>query len=155
MHSLEDIPSSVSNLNIRDSLKFLHRNNVKDSIHSFAIECGCFFLRSLLLTNRSSGLLPSIFNEVPDSFINWFQECFHPYFPISIIIPIKVRRNNKRMSVFHDNRGQGSALWSKDLKQDSYLLWYHLFVFRPLKNTIRLTYVINQVINLVKLTNLG
>ena len=30
-----------------------------------------------------------------------------------------------------------------------------LFVFRPLKTTIKLTYVISQVINLVKLTNLG
>ena len=109
MHSLEDIPSSMSNLNIRDSLKFLHRNNVKDSIHNFAIERGCFFLRSLPLTNRGSGLLPSVFNGVLDSLINLFQECFHPYFPINIIIPIKVRWNNKRVSVFHDNRGQGSA----------------------------------------------
>ena len=33
--------------------------------------------------------------------------------------------------------------------------WSYLFVFRPLKTIIRLTYVINQVINLVKLTNLG
>ena len=49
-------------------------------------------------------------------------ECFHPYFPISIIIPIKVRRNNKRMSVFYDNRGQGSAQRSKDQQQESYLL---------------------------------
>ena len=31
------------------------------------------------------------FNEVPDSLINRFQECFHPYFLISIIIPVKVR----------------------------------------------------------------
>ena len=30
-----------------------------------------------------------------------------------------------------------------------------MLVFRPLKNIIRLTYVISQVINLVKLTNLG
>ena len=30
-----------------------------------------------------------------------------------------------------------------------------MFVFRPLKNTIRLTYVISQVINLFKLPNLG
>ena len=113
MHSLEDIPSSMSNFNIRDSLKFLHRNSVKDSIHSFAIEPGCYFLRSLPLTNRSSGLLPSVFDGVPDSLINQFQECFHPYFLVNIIIPIKVRRNNKRVSVFHDNRGQGSAQSSK------------------------------------------
>ena len=116
MHSLKDVLSSMSNLNIRDSLKFLYRNNVKDSIHSLAIECSCFFLRSLPLINRSSGLLPSVFNEVPDSLINRFQECFHPYFPISIIIPIKVRRNNQRVSVFHDNRGQGS----KYQQQESY-----------------------------------
>ena len=38
MHGLEDIPNSMSNLNIRDSLKFLYRNSVKDNIHSFAIE---------------------------------------------------------------------------------------------------------------------
>ena len=105
MHSLEDIPSSMSNLNIRDSLKFLHRNNVKDSIHSLAIECSCFFLRSLPFTNRSSGLLPFVFNRVPDSLINLFQECFLPYFPINITIPVKVRWNNKRVSVFHDNKG--------------------------------------------------
>ena len=116
---VKDIPSSMSNLNIRDSLKFLHRNSVKDSIHSFAIEHNCFFLRSLPLTNRSSGLFLSVFNEDPDSLINWFQESFHPYFPISIIIPIKVRWNNKRVSVFHDNRGQGSAQRSKDLQQES------------------------------------
>ena len=109
MHSLEEIPSNMSNLNIRDSLKLLHRNSIKDSIHSFAIERGCFFLRSLPLTNRSSGLLPSVFNGVPDSLINRFQECFHPYFPINIILPIKVRRSNQRVSMFHDNKGQGSA----------------------------------------------
>ena len=120
--------SSVSNLNIRDSLKFLHRNNVKDSIHSFEIKHGYFFLRSLPFTNKSCGLLPSVFNGVLDFLINWIHEFFHPYFPISIIIPIKVRRNNERMSMFHDNRGQGSAQRSKDLKQKSYLLWYHLFV---------------------------
>ena len=139
MHSLKDIPSSLSNLNIRDSLKFLHRNSVKDSIHSFAIKRSCFFLRNLPLTNRSSGLLLSVFNGVLDSLINWFQECFHLYFQIRIIIPIKVRRNNKRMSVFHDNRGQRSAQRLKDQQQESYLLWYHLFIFKPLKNIIRLT----------------
>ena len=127
---------AVWDLNIRDSLKFLHRNSVKYSIHSFAIERGCFFLRSLPLTNRSSGLLPSVFNGVPDSLINWFQECFHPYFPVSIIIPIKVKKNNRRVSVFHDNRGQGSAQRSDDQQQESYLLWYHLLVFRPLKTQL-------------------
>ena len=30
-----------------------------------------------------------------------------------------------------------------------------MFIFRPLKNTIWLTYVISQVINLFKLPNLG
>ena len=108
MHSLKDIPSNMSNLNIRDSLKFLHRNSIKDSFHNFynfAIERGCFFLRSLPLTNKSSGLLPSVFNGVLDSLINRFQECFHPYFLISIVIPIKVRWNNKRVSVFHNNWG--------------------------------------------------
>ena len=117
MQNLEDIPSSMSNLNIRDSLKFLHRNSIKNSIHNFAIKSDCFFLRSLPLTNRSSGFLLSVFNRVPDSFINRFQKCFHPYFLISIVIPIKVRWNNKRVSLFHDNRGQGLALRSKDLKQ--------------------------------------
>ena len=134
MHSLEDISSSISNLNIRDSLKFLHRNSIKNSIHNFAIKSGCFFLRSLPLTNRSSGLLLSVFNGVPDSLINRFQECFHPYFPISIVIPIKVRWNNKRVFVFHDNKGQWSTLRSKDLQQESNLFWYHLYVFWPLKH---------------------
>ena len=136
MHSLEDIPSSMSNFNIRDFLKFLHRNSVKDSIHSFAIERDCSFLRSFPLTNRSSGLLPSVFNKVPNSLITWFQECFHPYFPINIIIPVKVRWNNKRVSVFYDNKCQESAQRSKDLQQESYSLWYHLFVFRPLKTQL-------------------
>ena len=122
MHNLKDIPNSVSKLNIRDSLRFFHRNSVKDSIYNFAIERDCFYLRGLLFTNRSSGLLPSVFNGVPNSLTNRFQECFHPYFPISIIIPIKVRRNKKRVSVFHDNRGQGSAQRSKDQQQKSYLL---------------------------------
>ena len=136
MHSLEDIPSSMSNLNIWDSLKFFHKNSVKDNIHSLTIERSLFFLRSLPLTNRSNGLLPSVFNGVPDSLINGFQECFHPYFPISIIIPIKVRRDNQRVSVFHDNKGQGSAQRSKDQKQNSYPLWYHLLVLRSLKTQL-------------------
>ena len=72
MHSLEDIPSSMSNLNIRDFIEFFHRNSIKDSIHSFAIELGYFFLRSLPLTNKSCGLLPFVFNRVPDSLINRF-----------------------------------------------------------------------------------
>ena len=67
-------------------------------------------------------MLPSVFKGVPDSLINGFQECFHPYFPISIIILIKVRRNNQRVSMFHDNKGQGSAQRSKDQQQESYPL---------------------------------
>ena len=130
------IPSSVSNLNIRDSLKFLHRNSIKDCIHNFAIKGCCFFFSNNPLTHRSSGLLSSKLNGVPDSLINGFQECFHPYFLISIIIPIKVKRNNQRVSVFHDNRGQGSAQRTKDLQQECYPLWYHLFVFRPLKTRL-------------------
>ena len=130
---LEDIPSNMSNLNIRDSLKFLHRISIKNSIHSFAIKSSCFFMRSLPFTNKSSGLFLPVFNGVPNSLINRFQECFHPYFPICIVISIKVRWNNKRVSVFHDNMGQGSAFRLKDLQQESNLLWYHLYIFRPLK----------------------
>ena len=44
-----------------------------------------------------------------------FQEDFHPYFSIDIVVPIKVRRDHKRVTVFHDNRGQGSTLRSKHL----------------------------------------
>ena len=115
MHSLENIPSSMSNLNIRDSLKFFQRNSIKNSIHGFAIKSGCFFLRSLPPTNRSSGLLPSVFNEISNSLINRFQECFYRYFPVSIVVPIKVRWDHKRVTVFHDSRDQGSTLRSKDL----------------------------------------
>ena len=122
MHSLENIPYSMSNLNIRDSLRFLHRNSIENSIYSFAIENGCFFLRSLPLTNRSSGLLPSVFNKVSDSFINKFWECFHPYFPVGIIVPIKVRWDHKKVTVFHDNKGQGSTLRSNDLNTRAILL---------------------------------
>ena len=50
-----------------------------------------------------------------NSLINRFQECFHPYFLIGIVVPIKMRWDHKRMTVFHDNRGQGSILRSKDL----------------------------------------
>ena len=115
MHSLENIPYNMSNLNIRDSLEFLQRNSIKNSIHGFAIKSGCFFLKSLLVAYRCSQFLPSVFNEIPDSLINRFQECFHPYFPISIVVPIKMRWDHKRVTVFHNNRGQGSTLRSKDL----------------------------------------
>ena len=50
-------------------------------------------------------------------------------------VPIKVRRNHKRVIVFHDNRGQGSTLRSKDLNIRVNLLWYHLYVFRPLNTS--------------------
>ena len=127
---------AVWDLNIRDSLKFLHRNSVKYSIHSFAIERGCFFLKSLPLTNRSSELLPSVFNGVPNSLINRFQECFHPYFSIGIVVPIKVRWDHKRVIVFHDNKSQGSTLRSKDLNIRANILWYHLYIFRLLKTQV-------------------
>ena len=81
----------MNNLNIRDSLEFIYRNNIINYIHDFAIKSGDFFLKSLLLTNWSNGFLPSIFNGVPDSLINGFQECFYPYFPVGIVIPVKVR----------------------------------------------------------------
>ena len=91
MHNLKNILSSMSNLNIRDSLEFLHKNSIKNSIDGFAIKSDYFFLRSLPLTNWSSGLLLSVFNEILDSFVNRFLECFHPYFPVDIVIFIKVR----------------------------------------------------------------
>ena len=134
MHNLENIPCSMSNLNIWDSLEFLHRNGIKNSIHDFAIKSGCFFLRSLSLTNKRSGLLPSVFNEILDSFINRFQENFRPYFPIGIVVPIKVRRDHKRMTLFHDNKSQGSTLRSNDLNARANPLWYHLYVFKPFKH---------------------
>ena len=113
MHSLENISYSISNHNIWDSL---HRNNIKNSIHDFTIKSGCFFLRSWPLAYKSSWFLPSIFNEVPNSLINRFQECFHPYFPVGIVVLIKVRWDYKRVTVFHDNKGQELTLRSKDLK---------------------------------------
>ena len=116
MHSLENIPCNISNLNIWDSLEFLHRNSIKNSIHDFAIKSGCFFLRSWPLAYRSSRFLSSIFKRIPNSLISKFQECLHPYFPIGIVVPIKVRWDHKRVTVFYDNRGQGSTLRSKDLK---------------------------------------
>ena len=115
MHSLENIPCSMSNLNIKNPLEFLHRNSIKYSVHGFAIKSDYFFLRSLPLAYRSSRLLPSIFNEILDSLINRFQECFYPYFPVGIIVPIKVSWDHKRVIVFHDNRGQGLTLRLKDL----------------------------------------
>ena len=115
MHSLENVPCSMSNLNIRNSFEFLHRNNIKNGIHDFAIKSGYFFLRSLPLAYKSSRLLSSVFNEIPNSLINRFQEYFHPYFLIGIVVPIKVRWDHKRVTVFHDNRDQGSTLRSKDL----------------------------------------
>ena len=44
---------------------------------------------------------------------------------------------------------------NKSSKSLSHEFVWKMFVFRPLKNTTRLTHVISQVINLVKLTNLG
>ena len=136
MHSLENIPCSMSNLNIRDSLEFLHRNSIINSIHNFAIKSDCFFLRSLPLANWSSGLFPSVFSGISDSLINKFQECFHPYFLVGIIVPIKMRWDCKRVTVFHDNRGQRSTLRSKDLNTRANPLRYHLYVFRPLKTQV-------------------
>ena len=133
MYSLENIPSNMSNLNIWDPLEFLHKNSIKNSIHDFVIKSGCFFLRSLPLAYRSSWLLPSVFNRILDSLNNRFQECFHPNFLVGIVVLIKVRWDHKRVIVFYDNRGQGSTLRSKDLNARANLLWYHLYVFRPLK----------------------
>ena len=115
MHSLENIPCSMRNLNIRNSLEFLHRNSIKNNIHDFTIKSDCFFLRSLPLAYRSSRLLSFVFNKIPNSLINRFQESFHPYFSVGIVVPIKVRWDHKRVTVFHDNMGQGSTLQSKDL----------------------------------------
>ena len=136
IHSLENIPCSMSNLNIWDSLELLHRNNIKNSIHGFAINRDCFFLRSLPLAYRSSRFLPFVFNGIPNSLINRFQECFHSYFLVGIVVPIKVRWDHKRVTVFHDNMGQGSTLRSKDLNTRANPLWYHLYIFRPLKTQV-------------------
>ena len=107
------IPWIISNLNIRDSLEFLHRNSIKNGIHDFAIKSAYFFFfRSLPLAYRSSQLLSSIFYKIPNSLINRFQECFYPYFPVSIIVLIKVRWDHKRVTMFYDN-----------------LLWYHFVRF--------------------------
>ena len=133
---LENIPSSMSNLNIWDPLEFLYRNSIKNNIHDFAIKNDYFFLRSLPLAYRSSRLLPSVFNGILNSLINRFQECFHPYFLVGIVVPIKVRRNHKRVTMFHDNSGHGSSLRSKDLNTKANLLCYHLYVFRPLKTQV-------------------
>ena len=35
MHNSENILSSMSNLNIRDSLEFLYRDNIKNSVKGF------------------------------------------------------------------------------------------------------------------------
>ena len=120
---------------IRDSSEFLHRNSIKNSIHGFAIKSSYFFLRILPLAYKSIRFLPSVFNEIPNSLINRFQECFHPYFLVGIVVPIKVRWDHKRVTVFHDNKGQGSTLRSKDLNTRANLLWYHLYIFRPLKTS--------------------
>ena len=122
----------------RDLLEFLHRNSIKNSIQGFAIKSGCFFLKNLPLAYKSSQFLSTVFYRVPHSFIYRFQEGFHSYFPIDIVIPIKVRMDHKRVTVFHDNRSQRSTLRSKDLNTRANSLWYHLLVFRPL-NTICLT----------------
>ena len=55
---------------------------------------------------------PPALNGILNSLINKFQECFHPYFPVGIVVPIKVRWDHKRVTVFRD---QGSTLRSKDL----------------------------------------
>ena len=62
---------------------------------------------------------------------------------INIIIIIRVKCKTNPLSFF---RFHFSSLT---------LLLFILFVFRPLKNTTILTYIISQVINLVKFTNLG
>ena len=136
MHSLENIPCSMSNLNNWDPLEFLHKNNIKNSIHSFAIKRGYLFLRSLPPAYRSSRFLQSVFNRISNSLINRFQEYFHPYFPVGIVISIKVRWYHKRVTMFHHIKGQGSTFRSKDLNTRANLLWYHLYVFRLLKTQV-------------------
>ena len=44
-----------------------------------------------------------------------FATRFHPHFPVGIVVPIKVRWDHKRVTVFHESRGQGSTLRSKYL----------------------------------------
>ena len=48
----------------------------------------------------------------------------------------KMAYKQKDLPSIHDNKGQGSALRSKDLQQESNPLWYHLFVFRPFKTQL-------------------
>ena len=123
-------------------LKILLNSSIETALKiafmALPLKVATFFFRSLPLAYRSSQLLSSIFYKIPNSLINRFQECFYPYFPIDIVVPIKVRRDHKRVTVFHDNRGQGSTLRSKDLNTRANPLWYHLYIFRPL-NTNCLT----------------
>ena len=98
----------MSNLYIRDPFKLFHRNNIKYSIHSLAIKACYFFLWSGPLTDSSGWPLPTILNREPYSFIQGFQKGIYPNLLISIVISIKLG-DHKRVTVFHDNRGQGST----------------------------------------------
>ena len=66
----------------------------------------------VLILCKLERFFPPALNGILNSLINKFQECFHPYFPVGIVVPIKVRWDHKRVTVFRD---QGSTLRSKDL----------------------------------------
>ena len=118
MHCLQDVPCNVNNLHIWDPLEFFHRNSIEYCIHSLTIKDCCFFLSSCPLTNSSGWSFPTIFNGEPYSLINRFQIGFHHNLLISIVISIKVWRNHKRVTVFHDSKGQGLTLGQETYKQE-------------------------------------
>ena len=128
MHSLENFPCSMNNLNIWDSPEFLHKNSIKNSIHDFAIKSGCLFFGRWPFTYKSSRFYSSVFNEVPHSLIYRFQEGFHPYFSMGIVIPIKVRRDHKRVTMFHVWETTPPTRFYKMLGQTHVNGWSHVIV---------------------------
>ena len=66
-------------------------------------------LNSRPLIYKSEKSFLTIFHRQLDPLIKRFQKIFHLHFPVGIIIPIKVERDHKRVTIFHESRGQDST----------------------------------------------
>ena len=107
-------PGSMINLYIRDPFKFFHSNNIEYTIATtlniafiaLQLKLASSFCAMFPFTNKIGWSLPTILNKEPYSLIQGFQKGFHLNLPISIVIPIKMRRDQKRVIVFHDSKGQ-------------------------------------------------
>jgi len=67
------------------------------------------FIKSL--SYWSSWFSPPIFNRQPNFFIQRFKKISHSYFLVCMIVTIKHRRHNQKMSMIHNNLGSRILSW--------------------------------------------